>query len=57
MIGNPPKVDSKVESRVVSAVRTVFIRPRGVASVGTNGNESTLELDSHADTCCLGGEP
>ena len=39
----------------MSAVRTVFIRPRGVASVGTNGNESTLELDSHADTSCLGG--
>ena len=39
---------------VVSAVRTVFLRPRMVSQVESNSKETTLEVDSHADTTCLG---
>ena len=37
-------------------IRTVFLRPQValVASVGHNDKETTLELDSHADTSVLG---
>ena len=38
-------------------IRTIHLRPRValVASVGHNDKETTLELDSHADTSVLGG--
>ena len=41
----------------MSVVRTISIRPRAAAvpSVGVKYNETTLESDSHADTCVLGG--
>ena len=38
----------------VSATRTMFLRPRMVSQVETNSKKTTLEVDSHADTTCLG---
>ena len=48
MIGNVPSV------RNVSAVRSMFFMPRRVARVESNSKEQTFEVDSHADTTCLG---
>ena len=41
--------------RSVCSVRTVWIRRRGwnVSAVASNGIETSLEADSHADTTCL----
>lgn len=46
----------RVPALVVAAMRTIRLRPRGayVSAVATNELETTLESDSHADTCCLG---
>ena len=38
----------------MSSVRTLFLRPRKVSQVESNSKETTLEVDSHADTTCLG---
>ena len=38
----------------VSAIRTMFLRPRMVSQVEINSKESTLEVGSRADTTCLG---
>ena len=38
----------------VSTVRHVNIRPHGISTLTTNPRETSLELDSHADTCCVG---
>ena len=42
--------------RTVSVVRTVFLRPRAVSRVVSNSKDTPLEIDSHADTTCLGGK-
>ena len=39
---------------VTSTVRHVDIRPRRVSTLTSNNKEISLELDSHADTCCVG---
>ena len=33
----------------------MFLRPRAVGKVESNSRGDTFELDSHADTTCLGG--
>ena len=38
----------------VSAIRTMFLRPRMISQVESNSKETTLEVDSRADTACLG---
>ena len=46
---------------LVKAIRTVRLAPRtanapvSLSKIGTNCSEMTLEIDSHADTTCLGG--
>ena len=37
----------------VTTVRNVCL-PSGMLSIAGRGNQVTLELDSHADTCCVG---
>ena len=49
MAGNPPRFID------VSALRTVRLGRCDFSSVSHNELESSLELDSHADTSCLGG--
>ena len=39
---------------VISTVRHVDIRPRRVSTLTSNNKETSLELDSLADTCCVG---
>ena len=38
----------------VGTVRHVDIRPRRLITLTRNNKENSLELDSHADTCCVG---
>ena len=40
----------------VSTVRHVDIRPRRLSTLTSNNKETSLELDLHADTCCVGKE-
>ena len=43
--------------RTVAAVRTVKhvdIQPRRVSTLTSNNKETSLELDSHANMCCVG---
>ena len=49
--------ENECEMRNLSAVRTVWLRPREsyLSIIGSNTNEIPLEADSHADTTCLGG--
>ena len=37
----------------VTSVRNVCL-PNRMLSIADRGNQVTLELDSHADTCCVG---
>ena len=37
----------------MSAIRTMCLRPRIVSRLESNSKETTLEVDSHADTTCL----
>ena len=48
-MGKPHKIS------VVSAVGTMFSRQRAMGKVESNSKGDTFELDSHADTTCLGG--
>ena len=44
-----------VKEREICAVRTMCLRPNRLARVASiNSKETTLEVDSHADTTCLG---
>ena len=54
MVGKPHCTELSV-----SALRTVFVNDRGskLSSLVTKDKETTLELDSHADTSYLGGGP
>ena len=48
---------TKTTVAVVSTARNVNLRPHGVHTISlltTNPRETSLELDSHADTCCVG---
>ena len=40
----------------VSTFRHVDIQPRRLITLTSNTRETLLELDSHADTCCVGKE-
>ena len=40
----------------VSTVRHVDIRPRRLSILTSNNKETSLEIDLHADTCCVGKE-
>ena len=41
------------QAAAVSSVRHIDIRRMGIL-LSNNTNETSLELDSHADTCCVG---
>ena len=38
----------------INTVQNMNIRPRQISSFTSNPRETSLELDSHADTCCVG---
>ena len=40
----------------VSTVRRVYMQPIRLSTLTSNNKETSLELDSHADTCCVGKE-
>ena len=40
----------------VSTVRHVDIQPRHISTLTSNTRETSLELDLHADNCCVGKE-
>ena len=40
----------------VSTFRNVDIRPRRLSTLTSNTKDTSLELDSHVDTCCVGKE-
>ena len=49
--------DETCDLRICSAVRTVWlcIRESYLSAIGANSNGTFLEVDSHANTTCLGG--
>ena len=40
----------------VGTVRHVDIRPRRLSTLTSNNKYTSLEIDSHANTCCVGKE-